>query len=66
MNANGNTTRPVRIRIDEVQVNGGSETEGKDVYQLAALGDDYALFRKVSTNRTDANRGTDAAARPPA
>jgi len=64
MNANGNSARPVRIRIDEVQVNGGSDTEGKDVYQLAVLSDDYALFRKV--NRTGANGGTDAPAQPPA
>jgi hypothetical protein len=48
MNKNDNNARPVRIRIDEVQVDGGGETGGKDIYQLAALGEDYALFRKVS------------------
>ena len=55
MNANNNSARPVRIRIDEVQVTGEGDTGGKDVYQLAALSEDYALFRKVDV-RTDTAR----------
>jgi hypothetical protein len=64
MNANGNSARPVRIRIDDVQVNSGDGAEGKDVYQLAALGEDYALFRKV--DRTDARLGTEVVVQPTA
>ena len=56
MNANSNSARPVRIRIDEVQVTGEGDAGGHDVYKLAALGEDYALFRKVNGVRTDATR----------
>lgn len=48
MNASVSSARPVRIRIEEVVVNGSGDAGGRDIYQLAALGDDYALFRKVN------------------
>ncbi len=65
MNSNGNTARPVRIRIDQVQVNTGGDTGGHDVYKLAAMSDDYALFRKVSGVPADA-APAQAAVQPPA
>jgi len=65
MNANNNSARPVRIRIDEVQVNDEGEVGGKDIYRLAALSGDYALFRKVEV-RADAARRGDAAELPTA
>jgi hypothetical protein len=59
MNASVFSARPVRIRIDDVVVNGTGDTGGKDIYQLAALGEGYALFRKVSAPREDLARVTE-------
>ena len=62
MNASVSSARPVRIRIDEVVVNGSGDTGGRDVYQLTALGEDYALFRKVNPPREDLGRQADGQA----
>lgn len=63
MNAKGKIARPVRIQIDEVQVENGGESGGHTVYKLAAMTDDYALFRKSTGVPTDADPAT--AAVPP-
>ncbi len=62
MNASVSSARPVRIRIEEVVVNGSGDAGGRDIYQLAALGDDYALFRKVNAAREDLGRQTEGQA----
>ena len=62
MNASVSSARPVRIRIDEVVVNGSGDADGRDIYQLAALGEDYALFRKVNAPREDVGRQTEGQA----
>ena len=58
MNASVSAARPVRIRIEEVVVNSSGDAGGRDIYQLAALGDDYALFRKINS-REDLGRVTE-------
>jgi hypothetical protein len=58
MNASVSSVRPVRIRIEEVVVNGSGDVGGRDIYQLAALGDDYALFRRINS-REDLGRLTE-------
>jgi hypothetical protein len=58
MNAPVSSARPVRIRIEEVVVNGSGDAGGRDIYQLAALGDDYALFRRINP-REDLDRATE-------
>ncbi len=65
MTAKSNIARPVRIKIDEVQVDGTGETGGHGVYKLAAMGDDYALFRKVTDVAANTD-GTAATVQPPA
>lgn len=56
MDTTANSKRPLRVRIDEIQVNTGGDTGGKDSYELAALGDDFALFRKVAAPVEDPAR----------
>jgi hypothetical protein len=53
MNSKGKIVRPVRIQIDEVQVDTGGETGGHNVYKLAAMTEDYALFRKAGDSAAD-------------
>ena len=64
MNAKGNDVRPMRIRIDGVEVTGGGETGGHIVYKLAAMSDDFALFRKI--DGTDAANDADTPVQPAA
>ena len=62
MNGSVSSARPVRIRIDVVVVYGSGDAGGRDVYQLTALGEDYALFRKVNAPREDFGRQTEGPA----
>lgn len=51
--------RPLRIRIDDVQVNSGGNAGGIPLYELETLNDDLAVFRKVKNPRENPVRLTE-------